>query len=192
MTPRTMPDPAAVDLRPLSELEPGSLHSVGAGLGDLDYPVAGVATGHALVESYLRRAPQSSWALWQNGAPAGVFAVVPYLELPGSRQTSTYLAPVARGTGLNTAVKRAAITAARAGAVPLYSSVHHANTRSLQATRGLFEAIEPVAVLERRAGRLAWRFDLSDPWARLTAGPVHPRLVDAFAPAFTRPVLQAA
>ncbi|TFD87144.1 hypothetical protein E3T61_14985 [Cryobacterium lactosi] len=192
MNPRTSLDPVTVDLRLLSSLDVATLDTVGGTLGELDYPVAGAPTGRALVDSYLRRAPDSAWALFRGGAPAGVFAVVPYLELAGTMQTSTYLAHAARGTGLNTAVKRAAITAARTGSLPLYSSVHHANTRSLAATRRLFVSIEPVQVAERMTGRLAWRFELSDPWAQLTNGPVHQGLIDQLGATFRRPALQAA
>lgn len=192
MNPRTSLDPVAVDLRLLSSLNPATLDTVGSTLGELDYPVAGAPTGPTLLDSYLRRAPDSAWALFRGGDPAGVFAVVPYLELPGTLQTSTYLAHSARGTGLNTAVKRAAITAARAGSLPLYSSVHHTNTRSLAATHRLFVSIAPVQVVEHTTGRLAWRFELSDPWAQLTDGPVHPDLVDQLGAAFRQPALQAA
>jgi hypothetical protein len=194
MTPRTTPDPVTVELVPLSTLQPSVLTMVADTLGALDHPVAGAPTGHALVESYLRREPERSWLLVQNGSPAGVFAVVPYPELPHTLQTSTYLVPAARGTGLNQTVKRAAITAARTGSVPLYSSVHHANARSLAATRRLFVSIEPVRVFEPTTGRLAWRFELSDPWAQLTDGPVRPDLVQTLAAAFRHPApaLQAA
>ena len=196
MTPRTTLDPVTVDLRLLASLHRSARAAVGDSLGDLDYPVAGLPTGDALVESYLHRAPDRSWALFQNGAPVGVFAVVPYLDLPGTQQTSTYLTHAARGTGLNTVVKRAAITAARTGSIPLYSSVHHTNARSLAATRRLFVSIEPVQVVEHPTGRLAWRFELSDPWARLADGPVPAHLVErlsvAFRPAALQPALRAA
>ncbi|WEO78797.1 hypothetical protein BJQ94_07140 [Cryobacterium sp. SO2] len=192
MNPRTSPDLVALELRLLSALDAVARDAVGCTLGELDYPVAAAPTGSALVQSYLLRAPESSWALWHNGAPAGVFAVVPYLELAGAHQTSTYLAPGARGSGLNAAVKRAAIVAARASSLSLYSSVHHANARSVAATRRLFTAIDPTKVFEHTAGRLAWRFDLSDPWARLADGPVHADLVDTLVGAFRHPARQAA
>ena len=192
MTPRTSLQQVTVDLRLLSSLDRAARDRVGSALGELDYPVAGAPTGASLLDSHLRRAPDRAWALFRGGEPAGVFAVVPYLELPGTQQTSTYLAHSARGTGLNTAVKRAAILAARAGSLPLYASVHHTNTRSLAATRRLFVLIEPVMVVEHTAGRLAWRCELSDPWAQLTDGPVHQDLVQQFGAAFRRPALQAA
>ena len=192
MTSRTPLYPVTVDLRLVSSLDRATLHAVGSTLGELDYPVAGAPTGQALLDSYLRRAPDRAWALFRGGEPAGVFAVVPYLELAGTWQTSTYLTRSARGTGLNTTVKRAAILAARAGALPLYSSVHHANTRSLAATRRLFVSIEPVRVVEHSTGRLAWRFELSDPWAQLTEAPAHPDLVEQLGAAFRQPALQAA
>ena len=192
MTPRTSLHPVTVDLRLLSSLDRATVDLVGGTMGELDYPVAGAPTGPALLESYLRRAPDRAWALFLGGDPTGVFAVVPYPELTGTWQTSTYLSHPARGTGLNTAVKRAAIMAARAGSLPLFSSVHHANTRSLAATRRLFVSIEPVKVVEHTTGRLAWRFELSDPWARLTDGPVHPDLIEQLGAAFRQPALLAA
>ncbi|WP_066594633.1 hypothetical protein [Cryobacterium arcticum] len=192
MHPRTPLHQVLPDIRLLTSLDESERDGLATALGALDYPVAGVATGHLLIESYLRRAPDRAWALFRGDEPVGAFAVVPYLELPGTQQTSTYLVPSVRGTGLNTAVKRATIVAARAHAVPLYSSIHHANARSLAATRGLFVSIDPVKVFEHSTGRLAWRFDLGDPWAQLAAGPAHPILEETVAGAFHAPSQQAA
>jgi len=176
----------------LSAMDAQNRHAVGEALGALDYPVAGVPTGHDLVESYLRRAPGRAWALVHDGAPMGVFAVVPYPEVQGSYQTSTYLIRSARGTGLNPAVKRAAVVAARAHGIPLYSSVHHTNARSLAATRKLFVSIEATQVYEHGAARLAWRFDLSDPWAQLAPGAVPAQFAERFSAAFAQEQRQAA
>ena len=192
MHPRTSPSQVPPDIRLLVSLDPSERDGLAAALGSLDYPVAGVASGHLLIESYLRRAPDQAWALFRGDEPVGAFAVVPYLELPGTQQTSTYLAPAARGTGLNTAVKRAAIVAARAHAVPLYSSIHHANARSLAATRRLFVSIDPVQVFEHSTDRLAWRFDLGDPWAQLAAGQAQPAFEETLGAAFRHPAQQAA
>ena len=165
------------DLRLLGSLDAGVRENITAALGHLDYPVAQVHTGHALVDSYLDRAPERSWAIFQDGQAVGVFAIVPYLDVSGAHQTSTYLTQAARGTGLNTPLKRAAVLASRTTSFPLYSSIHHANARSLAATRKLFVSHEPRMVFERAAGRLAWRFELSAPGAQLTAGPVDADLV---------------
>jgi hypothetical protein len=186
------PGRVTTDLRLIRSLDAATRESVTAVLGDLDYPLARVHTGTALVRSYLDRAPDRAWAIFHGGQAVGVFAVVPYLELPGSYQTSTYLTHAARGTGLNASVKRAVILASRTASFPLYSSIHHSNARSLAATRKLFVSIEPSLVVERAARRVAWRFELSSPSAQLTAGPVNVRLAAVLAEAMRKPALQAA
>lgn len=186
------PDPVTTDLRLLDSLDSPTRQNVAAALGHLDHPVAQAHTGRALVTSYLRRAPDRSWAIFHEGHAVGVFAVVPYLDLPGTHQTSTYLTHAARGTGLNASVKRAAILASRTTSVPLYSSIHHANARSLAATRKLFLCCEASIVYERAAGRVAWRFELSAPWAQLAPGPTDESVVARLADAFRAPALRAA
>lgn len=188
----TSPAPATADLRLLDSLDAPTRQDVTAALGHLDHPVAQAHTGRTLVASYLRRAPDRSWAIFHENRAVGVFAVVPYLDLPGTHQTSTYLTPAARGTGLNASVKRAAVLASRTTSFPLYSSVHHANARSLAATRKLFVSCEPTIVFERAAGRVAWRFELSSPWARLSAAPTDKDLVARLAEALRSPALRAA
>lgn len=186
------PGPVTTDLRLLDSLDAQTRRYVSAALGHLDHPVAQAHTGGTLVASYLRRAPDRSWAIFREDHAVGVFAVVPYLDLPGTHQTSTYLTPAARGTGLNASVKRAAVLASRTTSVALYSSIHHANARSLAATRKLFVCSESSIVYERAARRVAWRFELSAPWAQLAPGPMDENLVARLADAFRTPALRAA
>ncbi|TFB52823.1 hypothetical protein [Cryobacterium tagatosivorans] len=180
------------DLRLIGSLDAATRDRVTAALGHLDFPVGQMRTGEALVRSYLHRAPDRSWALFQGDEAVGVFAVVPYLELPGTYQTSTYLTLAARGTGLNSSLKRAVVLASRAESLPLYSSIHHANARSLAATRKLFVSVEPTIVFERVAGRVAWRFELSVQRTQLAAGPVDSYIVALLGTAMRQPALQAA
>jgi len=161
-------------------------------LGVLDYPVSRASSAHTLIESHRAGAPELSWGIYRSGEPVGVFALPPYQDRPGAAKTSTYLAPWARGAGLNLELKRATVLAARAGGLDVYSSIAEGNRRSLAAASKLFVSYEPVLIFEPHADRMAWVFDLSDPAAELTPGPVNTALMDALSHAISTLTLKAA
>ncbi len=187
-----LPDFAAAEVRLISALDHATRADLVESLGALDYPVSGASTASALVESHLAHAPDFSWSIHQAGRPAGVFALLPYRDRPNAVKTSTYLAPWSRGSGLNLALKRATVLAARAGHVEVYSSIAEANRRSLAAASKLFLSYEPTLVFEPTAERMAWIFNLSDPRAELTPGPVSIALMDAISRASGTLSLKAA
>jgi hypothetical protein len=186
------PNRVATEVRLIRALDRGARAELAGRLGALDYPVSGASTASDLVESHLARAAAFSWGIYQSGRPAGAFALLPSADRPGARKTSTYLAPWARGAGLNLALKRATVLAARASGVDVYSSIAETNRRSVAAASKVFVSYEPTLVFEPDAERMAWIFRLSDLTAELTPGPVCTALMDALSEAFGTLTLKAA
>lgn len=186
------PERVDAQVRLIRTLDRAARASLAESLGVLDYPVSGASTAGALIDSHRAEAPDFSWAIYQSGKPAGVFALPPYRDRPGAAKTSTYLAPWARGAGLNLALKRATVLAARPSGLGVYSSIAEANHRSLAAASKLFVAYEPTLVFEPNAGRMAWIFTLTDRAAELTPGPVSTALMHAVSQAIGTLSLKAA
>jgi hypothetical protein len=180
------------EVRLIAALDQAARTDLADTLGVLDYPVSRASTAHALIDSHLAGAPDFSWGIYRSGEPVGVFALPPYPDRPGAVKTSTYLAPWARGAGLNLALKRATVLAARAGGLDVYSSIAEGNRRSLAAASKLFVSYEPALVFEPHAERMAWLFELSDRAAELTPGPVNTALMDALSHAIGTLTLRAA
>lgn len=165
-------------LRLVTDLTASERHSVEATVGDLDWRVSNLPDGPQLAESYVRRARGAAWAVFSGDEPAGFFALLPYPPIPGIRQTSTYLVPAVRGSGLNSQLKRAAFTAAIESEFRLVMSIDVRNARSTAASAKLVDA-EPAFVWESEMRRLAWVYDFSTPHVQLRPGPpINRQLVD--------------
>lgn len=186
------PDRVASEVRLIASLDHPARTHLADTLGALDYPVSRASSARALIDSHLAGAPRFSWGIYRSGEPVGVFALPPYRDRPGAAKTSTYLAPWARGTGLNLALKRATVLAARASGLDVYSSIAEGNRRSLAAASKLFVSYEPALVFEPHAERMAWIFDLTDRAAELTPGPVSTALMDALSHTLSNVSLKAA
>lgn len=157
-------------IRLLATLPVPDRRQVDDAVGDLDWRVSNLPDGRQLADSYVSRAPDAAWAVFVAGEPAGLFALIPYPEAPGSWQTSTYLVPGVRGTGINVALKRAVFTSARQTGFPLTMSIDIRNTRSMAAASKLLAGHRPDLVWEAHMSRWAWVFDLSAVGAQLAPG----------------------
>lgn len=138
-----MPQGMHVKLTPLHALSADGRNVVGDALGQLDVPVAGQSDGRALVAHQLDRAPFTSWSVLRDNMVAGVFAIAPTVTFPGV-ETSVYITPGHRRKGVNTAIYRAAITAARDCRIDLSACVALDNTDSLAAHHSLFQTPCPT------------------------------------------------
>ena len=84
-----------------------------------------------------------------HGAPLGWAGVLDYPARPGCVQSSTFLAPAARGTGLNLKAKTLLCTiAALLGDAPLLLSIDQFNSRSQSAALKLFPEVEIELAME--------------------------------------------
>lgn len=160
-----------LELRLITSLSTIDRLNVEDAVGVLDWRVGGSLDGRGLAESYARRSPRSSWAVSVDRQDYGLFALVPYREIPGTWQTSTYLTPTGRGNGVNERVKRAVFTAARAEGFPLRSSIDQENSRSLAAAEKILDGYTPELVWEEKVCRWAYVYDLSAETANLSVGP---------------------
>ncbi|MCW4386187.1 GNAT family N-acetyltransferase [Salinibacterium sp. SYSU T00001] len=141
--------------------------------GGWDWPIAGCDT----LDSYVDLALTSSrrrfvWVL-QGDEPVGFLGVVRN-DSERRFETSTYLAPERRGTGLNRVLKHSLAAAFQTLGLPLVAVVRARNHRSLAAMRRLCSYPGSPAIAPDGTARLV--FDLSG----LDAHAADPRIRSSF------------